>query len=327
MPHIQDVANPATREEWLQARRSGIGGSDAAAVLGLSPWKSPLALWLEKTGRTPLDAPDPDIQERLKWGTLLEPVIAAEYRKRTGRPLRQPPQYHIDRSPAHPFMLATLDYVIAPDPREGVVLSYLPGVLPEDAPVKTSPGSLSVKNCDKFVEDDWEPDAPLQYQAQLQHELVVIGADWGSFGALMGGNNLKVLDALRNEEFISLMIEKEEEFWDLVQRDICPPADGHPATTEAIRKLHPKDSGEVVLLPDEFALSRQRLKAITEEKKSLEQEEECLKNEIRLVLGPASYGVLPQGGGWSFRNQDNQGYTVAPYTARPLRWVNRVPGR
>jgi putative phage-type endonuclease len=68
------------RDEWLEQRRHGIGGSDAAAALGLSPWKTPLSLYLEKTG----DARPFRDNESMLWGRVLEPAIRAEYTRRTG---------------------------------------------------------------------------------------------------------------------------------------------------------------------------------------------------------------------------------------------------
>ena len=64
-----------TREQWLEERRKGIGGSDAAAIAGLSPWKSPVAVWLEKTGQVEPEEPG----EAAYWGTVLEDVVARNF--------------------------------------------------------------------------------------------------------------------------------------------------------------------------------------------------------------------------------------------------------
>ncbi|SUA78206.1 putative phage-type endonuclease [Pandoraea pnomenusa] len=75
-----------SRDDWLEVRKNGIGGSDAAAAVGLSPYMSPLELWLIKTGRdTNLPRPDPqDTTEPVFWGVMLEPIVAASYTKQTG---------------------------------------------------------------------------------------------------------------------------------------------------------------------------------------------------------------------------------------------------
>ena len=75
-----------SRAQWLDVRKGGIGSSDAAAAVGLHPYKSPLQLWMEKTGREhllPQVDPD-DATSPMYWGTLLEPIVAAHYTRRTG---------------------------------------------------------------------------------------------------------------------------------------------------------------------------------------------------------------------------------------------------
>ncbi|SOE81023.1 putative phage-type endonuclease [Caballeronia arationis] len=79
------------RDEWLAVRRTGIGGSDAAAAVGLNPYKSQLELWMEKTGRDDeLEKPDPnDTTHPIFWGTLLEPIVAAAYTQQTSNRVRK----------------------------------------------------------------------------------------------------------------------------------------------------------------------------------------------------------------------------------------------
>ena len=89
--------------EWLEYRRHGIGGSDAAVVCGISRYKSPFELWLDKTGQLP----EQEAGEPAYWGTLLEPVVRNEFRKRTGIEVSTPKQ--LLQSEEYPFMLANLD--------------------------------------------------------------------------------------------------------------------------------------------------------------------------------------------------------------------------
>ena len=98
-----------SREDWLSVRKYGIGGSDAAAAVGLNPYTSPLELWLDKTGRADgMPRPDPDdTTSPTYWGTLLEPIVAASYTKQTGNRVRR--VNAVLRHPTIPFMLANLD--------------------------------------------------------------------------------------------------------------------------------------------------------------------------------------------------------------------------
>src|SRR5262245_12139818 len=103
----------ASREAWLEARRNGIGGSDAAAVLGCHPWKSALELYAEKIGVEDLDLSEP---EWVYWGKVLEPQIAARYMKETGRTVIDPVPYLLEWSEKRPFMCCTVDrHIVCPE--------------------------------------------------------------------------------------------------------------------------------------------------------------------------------------------------------------------
>ena len=94
-----------SREEWLDIRQQGIGSSDAAVAVGLSPYKSALSLWLEKTGRKQPE--DLSAKEAVLWGTVLEPVLASVYAERTGRKVRR--VNAVLQHPEYPYLLANLD--------------------------------------------------------------------------------------------------------------------------------------------------------------------------------------------------------------------------
>ena len=92
-------------EDWLEYRKLGIGGSDASVVCGISRYKSPVELWMEKTGQIP----GQEAGEAAYWGTQLEALVRNEFPKRTGLAVRLVKQ--ILQSEEHPFMLANLDGV------------------------------------------------------------------------------------------------------------------------------------------------------------------------------------------------------------------------
>ena len=97
------------RDQWLEVRKGGIGSSDAAAAVGLHPYKSQLQLWMEKTGRdSELPVVDPqDDSNPMYWGTLLEPIVAAHYTRRTGHKVRR--VNAVLQHPEHSWMLANID--------------------------------------------------------------------------------------------------------------------------------------------------------------------------------------------------------------------------
>ena len=98
-----------SRDQWLAVRKGGIGSSDAAAAVGLNPYRSQLELWMEKTGRdATLPKADPgDEASPMYWGTLLEPIVAAHYTKRTGHKVRR--INAVLQHPQEPWMLANVD--------------------------------------------------------------------------------------------------------------------------------------------------------------------------------------------------------------------------
>lgn len=289
------------RQDWLQHRRSGIGGSDAAAVLGLSPWKSPLALWSEKCGL--VDEPNLDELEYIEWGNVLEEPIARKYSQVTGRTLIDHGRFAIKTHPERTWQHCTIDREICTDPKLNIALR----------------GDLSIKNVGFFKAADWAEEAPLPYQVQLQHELAVTGLQWGSFAVLIGGQKFAWLDTPRNERFISYLIEKEEEFWDRVVRGNPPEPDASDSTKEVLLRLYPHDTGESKALPAEFAEYQEKRRALKEQIKAAEAELQGIDNQIKAAIGEASVGLLPDGSGWSWRKQTRESYTVAASEYRVLR--------
>ncbi|MBR3747469.1 MAG: YqaJ viral recombinase family protein, partial [Selenomonadaceae bacterium] len=95
-----------THEQWLVARRKGVGGSDSAAVCGLSRYSSPLEVWLQKTGRKPA-TPD---NEAMYFGHLLEPIVREEFARRTGLNAKECP--YLMAHAEYPFMLANVDGIV-----------------------------------------------------------------------------------------------------------------------------------------------------------------------------------------------------------------------
>ena len=97
----------SNREEWLELRMEGLGGSDSWTAMGLNPWKSRMALWAERC--RPIEPNGLSQNEAVRLGTLLEQVVADEYARATGRKIFEPGRFRILRSAKHPWMFARLD--------------------------------------------------------------------------------------------------------------------------------------------------------------------------------------------------------------------------
>lgn len=212
----------SARDEFLAKRRLGIGGSDAAAALGLSPWTSPLELYREKRG----EAPARDATAAMEWGELIEPAIIEAYRRKTGRVVKTGEQLRGLVSSRHPFMRCNLDGLV----HNGDVNA--PGIIVE--------AKLS------SLEDDWgEPgtdQVPAHYIPQAQHCMAVTGFDVVDFAVLFvrfGVKELQTFTVPRDEELIAMLIERERELWQRIL-DGNPP---DPTTPEEIRLRWPSDIG------------------------------------------------------------------------------------
>lgn len=283
------------RGRWLKARQGGIGGSDAPAVMGVSPWRSPYALWAQKTGIEP-DALDNEV---LRWGRILEGPIADDYSRLTGRALKNLGEHEIQRHAKLPHMICTLDRVIEPIDDRG-------------------PGSLSIKYVGPMKAGDWREDAPVDYQVQLQHELAVMGFKWGSFAVLVWGRGVQWLDMERNDAFVEVLEQEESEFWGKVESGNPPPIDGAESTGEAIKRLYPKDDGRLVELPPECRTWWSHAEECKAEIKRFRYLQEENENRIKAALGTASEGFTGEKR-WTYRAQSRKGYAVEATEYRVLR--------
>jgi predicted phage-related endonuclease len=250
---------------------------------------------------------EPDLSEieYVEWGNILEPAIASKYEIVTGRKLLDPGRFAIRTSTAYPHMLCTLDRIIdATNEKYG-----------------TGQGDLSIKNAGEFKRRDWEEEPPLPYQVQLQHEMCVTGLQWGSFAVLIGGNKFHWCDVPRNEKFISYLVEREEEFWDNVQRNIPPAPDGSDSTREVLLRLYPKDQGQSKELPLDAAEWIARRRAAKDALKAAQDEIQTVENLIKAAIGEASIGLVGGSPVISWKAQHREPYTVDAADFRVLREI------
>lgn len=295
-----DIEGAPIRESWLAERRKGIGASDAPVVLGVSPWKKPYELWAEKVGI--LDPEDISKHLCIRVGLALEAIVGEAYQDETGRKVTMWPQYQIERHAAHDWWRCTPDALVF-DERHGT-------------------GLLQIKTTSAFNAAEWKDEPPLHYQVQLQHELAVTGKTWGVLACLVGNDKLVHREYQRNDAFIAAMFPKLAAFWDLVKTMVPPPVDDSPSTAKVLAKLHPEDSGETMTLPPECQELTENLIAAKERVKVEEKRITGIENQIKALMGDATYGLLPDGSRWSWKTQERKGYFVEPTAFRVLRKLN-----
>ena len=266
------------RGQWLAVRQGGIGSSDAAAAVGLNPYKSQLDLWLEKTGRTTAKEETTGMDDPCYWGTLLEPYVATAYQQKTGRKVRR--VNAVLQHPTFNFMLANLDREVVGSPDVQI---------------------LECKTAGEFGSRLWKDGVPEYVQLQVQHQLAVTGNAAADVAVLLCGQKLEIHRIERDDEVIARLVVLETTFWQCVEQDVPPAADGSESAARALRQLYAGndttlDFGQDESLCETFK-TLSALKAEMEEKARLA--EQC-KQTIQQAMGDASRARF-QGGEVTFR--------------------------
>lgn len=252
------------RAAWLEQRRTGIGGSDAAAVLGLSKWHSPLSLWLDKTGQA---AENTDNEDEKRWGTILEPVIKQVYSEKTGRTIVQPGFY---RHPEHHYMVANVDGISPADNR-----------LIEIKTARTGEG----------WGEEGSDQVPDEYLIQTQHYMAVLRLRVADIAVLIGGSDFRIYTVHADDELHQILVDAERQFWQSVV-DLTPPAPQSYADAQA---LYRKSIDKSIVVNEPTLEAAAQLRLVKAEKKALEAEEDRLKGVIAAYMGEHDTLIAPNG--------------------------------
>ena len=266
------------REDWLAVRKLGIGSSDAAAAVGLNPYKSQLELWMEKTGRdTSLPKLDPQDEESpAYWGNILEPIVAAHYTKRSGHRVRRINAVLQHPAPQLNWMLANID-------REVIGASEVQ--------------ILECKTAGINGARLWKEGVPEYVQLQVMHQLAVTGKQAADVAVLLGGQHLEIHRITRDEALIARLIDLERLFWDYVVSDTPPPADGTASAEAALRCLYPEDNGQTLDFSQHTELTSTflELKYVRQNIAQQETREAQLKQVLQQALGEATRAEFAEG--------------------------------
>ena len=254
------------KENWLAMRKAGIGGSDAAAVIGLSRWKSPFQVWLEKTGQTEPD--DLSNNEYVYWGTVLEQAVADRFCELTGKKVRK---MGMVQHKEYPWLKADVDRM----------------VVGENA-------GLECKTANGFAGKQWEEDeVPTQYYIQCQHYMLVTGCEKWYIAVLIGGNHFIWKEIPRNEDDIQALLAQEKDFWETnVLGGSMPDVDGSKNCTEALQQKFKGGNMDPVELPEEADTLLTMLDDYKEREKEVKASIEEYKNRISLLLGNNEIGYV-----------------------------------
>lgn len=253
--------------DWLEYRKQGIGGSDASVVCGISRYKSPVELWMDKTGQLPAQ----EAGEAAYWGTQLESMVRNEFSKRTGIFVAE--VHELLQSQEYPFMLANLDGVCE-HPELGTCV-------------------FEAKTASAYKAGEWENAVPDEYMCQLQHYMAVTGYKAAYIAVLIGGNTFRWKFVERDAELISMLIELESDFWNHVENATPPPLDGSDASKRFLAERFPDSVPKsLIALPDaaadllaQYDEACEQLEAVTERKQKAE-------NLLKEMLGENEVGTF-----------------------------------
>ncbi len=320
---------------WLEARRKGLGGSDIAALLGVSKWGSPLTLWADKTGKA-AEVSMAD-KEYIEWGNRLEGPILEAYWERVQRVehaligVDSNDTYDVqvyDHGGDHKWMFTNLEHPWALATPDALINEYhaLPWEDHADYQFQGQ-GVLEVKTTNAFAAKDWDDGPPPYYEVQGQHYLLVTGLQWCSFAVLIGGQELRVFDMPRKDIVIDKIIEVGSYFWEKnVLADVPPKATGVGPEAQMIAHLYPSDSGESVNLGEDgqmqVAVIRKAETYLAKMKDSMAdatKAKDAARNNIRMMMGEASGATTTDGTVFTYKTSTRKGYVIKPKITRTLR--------
>ena len=264
----QDV----TTEQTVELRRSGLGGSDMGAVLGIDPYRGPLDVWMEKTEQVePTDLSDVDA---VWFGSNAESLVAKYFERRTG--IGVEPVGGTHRHPTHRFLMAHPD-------RHVIGLSE----------------GLEIKTASPRMHEQWgeqgTDEIPEQYLAQCHHYMLVM--DWSAMHvACLMGNELMTYRVQRNDAWDATILDTGEEFWN---KYVCPvrmpSLDYNALTLRALKRLYPRPIAETIMRGDSLLHLVETKRELQERIRTAEKARDGIDAMLLEAIRDREWCVLPDG--------------------------------
>lgn len=264
-----------------QDRNTGIGGSDIAAILGLSPWRTPLQVWLEKTGR---EAPEFDdaARERMYWGTQLEDIVARHYGERHG--LRVQRVRKALRMQGSQIVMGHIDRAVMTRGRSAYWNEKVCALMNADAVLEVKTAGQQALSSGDWGEDG-TCDVPVHYWMQVQWYLGITRVERGVIAALFGGQVYREYPLEADADTFGRCVQFALQWWqEHVVGDVPPP----PATARDVLLLFPGDSGKSVQASAEVSGLCAQAVDLKRRIDSLTGEYESVTDKIKLAMGDAA---------------------------------------
>ena len=239
-----DVESMEDEARWHFERRLGIGGSDVAAILGISQYKTAYQVWQEKTGEAePEDLSDKDY---VTVGHMLEGVIAQLYTLKTGTRLDAPEKPYICRN--SPWLRANLDFITIDNQR-----------------------IIECKTANAFsAKTQWGASGtdivPEPYLLQVMHYMHVTGIHEADLAVLIGGNDFRMYPLEYHQALSDRVNQRLHDFW---FNHVIAGVEPEPSNLQDLQQMYPKDNGQIVVASDDV------LEAIRAREKAVEMKKEA----------------------------------------------------
>lgn len=243
------------RQEWLNERKTYIGGSDIASIIGVSPWKTALELYQEK-----IDGVTENDNNYTEWGTLLEPVVADMYSKNTGNKVVEP--IGLIRHKEYPFLAANIDRFVNGG-------EYILECKTAGFPMRSKWGQ------------EGTDDIPQAYYSQVAYYAAISDVPKVDIAVLIGGNDFRIYRYMRNREVEDKLLKIAINFWNNHILTKTPP---EASNLNDLDLLYPKSKASEIVLSDEVLNDIEKYKALKAQIKELEKETTYLQGSIKKYM-------------------------------------------
>lgn len=241
-------------EQQRQERKKGIGGSDVAAILGVSKFKTAVDVYFDKVGES-MD----EQNDAMQWGSILEPVILGHYATVTGAKEILKPGTIVSKE--HPFMRANID-----------------GALHN----RTIIEAKTARSGEGWGQPGTH-EMPSDYICQVAHYRIVTGAPKVDVAVLISGNDFRIYTYEKMEKFEDFIIEKEHDFW---HSHVLPKVPPNPFNLDDFKKVYALSNGEPILATSEISRIIDELKSVKKLSKMYVQMEDDLEKQVKAFMGP-----------------------------------------
>lgn len=243
-------------------RKAGIGSTDSAAILGLSPWKSAHDVWRQKVmGEEPKEPSLP------MWlGLKLEDAIAELYTAATSQAVYKD----------------GIQYVLAPRQIMRAHVDYRWTGMPEPAPIVECKTSRTKRGWGEPMTDQ----VPKHYWIQVQHQMAVANVPFVDVAVLFGHDDFRVYRVYRDDDFINSLVTDMEEWWDLyVATQTPPPLDGSEGATRTLRERYPSSTADAIPATSEQSALVRELFTVREAAAALARSDALLVQKLKDAIG------------------------------------------